>query len=95
VTTSHRKRTTLWHLTWSDPAAPDASRERVSCSVYHSASGMELRIESATHVILAEPFDMQPRALARTRALRESLKKRGWKEEEENPKAQIPKPKSQ
>jgi hypothetical protein len=41
---------------------------------------MELRLESATGTILTMPFDLQPRALARTRALRESLKRRGWKE---------------
>ena len=79
--TSRPKRTTLWHLTWIDPAAPTAAGERVSCVVYHGVKGMELRIESATRVILAEPFEMQPRALARTRAVRESLKRRGWKEE--------------
>jgi len=45
---------------------------------------MELRLESAGGVILTEPFDMQPRAFARTKALRESLMRRGWLEE--NPK---------
>jgi len=86
---------TLWRLTWIDPAAPpgDTAGDRVSCVVYQGANGMELRIESMTHVILTEPFDMQPRSMARTKALRESLKKRGWKEEK--PKAQIPDPKSQ
>lgn len=83
MTTPRAKRTTLWHLTWSDPATAvnGAAGERVSCVVYHGATGMELRIESETRVILAEPFDMQPRAMARTRALRESLKRRGWKED--------------
>ena len=30
---------------------------------------------------LSEPFDMHPRAFARTKALRESLKRRGWREQ--------------
>jgi hypothetical protein len=42
---------------------------------------MELRLESAKATILTERFDMHPRAFARTKALRESLKRRGWKEE--------------
>jgi len=41
---------------------------------------MELRLETAAGVLMTEPFDMQPRAFARTRALRESLKRRGWHE---------------
>ena len=63
---------TLWHLTWDDV--------RVSCVVYQSANGMQLRLESPTAIIMSEPFEMQPRAFARTRALRDSLKRRGWKE---------------
>ena len=63
---------TLWHLSFND--------DRVSCAVYHGAAGMELRVESAAGIILTEPFDMQPRAFARTKALRESLKRRGWKD---------------
>jgi hypothetical protein len=75
---------TLWHLTWNDPASPEPSAKadaRVSCVVYQSAEGMQLRLESAAGVLMTEPFDMQPRAFARTRALRESLKRRGWREE--------------
>jgi hypothetical protein len=53
--------------------------------VYQSAEGMQLRLESATGVIMSEPFEMQPRAFARTRALRESLKRRGWREAEKKP----------
>jgi hypothetical protein len=75
---------TLWNLTFNE--------HRVRCAIYHAANGMELRLESATGVILTEPFDMEPRSLARTRALRESLKRRGWKE---NPKFQDPSSKSQ
>ena len=63
---------TLWHLTWES--------NRVSCVVYQDAEGMQLRLESPAGVIMSEPFDMQPRAFARTRALRESLKRRGWRE---------------
>jgi hypothetical protein len=68
---------TLWQLTWND--------DRVKCVVYQSAKGMELRLESATGVIMSEPFEMQPRGFARTRALRESLIRRGWREAEKNP----------
>jgi hypothetical protein len=76
---------TLWNLNFHD--------DRVSCVVYHGVKGMELRLESATGVILTEPFEMQPRAFARMKALRESLKRRGWLEE--NSKSQDPNPKSQ
>jgi hypothetical protein len=63
---------TLWHLTWDD--------NLVSCVVYQSAEGMQMRLESGAGVLMTEPFDMQPRTFARTRALRESLKRRGWRE---------------
>ena len=63
---------TLWNLILHD--------DRVSCVVYQGVRGMELRLESATAVILTEPFEMQPRAFARMKALRESLKRHGWKE---------------
>ena len=63
---------TLWNLNFEGA--------RVSCVVYHGENGMELRVESAAGTILTEPFDMQPRSLSRTKALRESLKRRGWKE---------------
>jgi hypothetical protein len=76
---------TLWNLILKD--------NRVSCVVYHGTNGLELRLESATGTILTEPFDMQPRSLSRTRALRESLKRRGW--QEIHPKSQNPNPKSQ
>ena len=76
---------TLWNLTFNE--------QQLRCVVYRGVNGLELRLESPAGVILVEPFDMEPRALARTKALRESLKRRGW--QEENPKGQIPKPKSQ
>jgi hypothetical protein len=77
---------TLWNLTFND--------QQLRCVVYRGDDGMELRLESRAGVILVEPFDMEPRVLARTKALRESLKRRGW-QEEENPKTQIPNPKSE
>jgi hypothetical protein len=63
---------TLWRLTWKG--------DLLSCSVYRDGEGLELRLESPAAVILAEPFELQPRALARTQSLRESLKRRGWQE---------------
>ena len=63
---------TLWNLTFNE--------QQISCVVYRGVNGLELRLESLTAIILSEPFDMEPRALARTRALRESLKRRGWQE---------------
>ena len=63
---------TLWNLTFNE--------QQLRCVVYRSVNGMELRLESPAGVILAEPFDMEPRTLARTKALRESLKRRGWRE---------------
>jgi hypothetical protein len=41
---------------------------------------MELRLESNTAVIFSEPFELRPRSLARLKTLRESLKRRGWRE---------------
>jgi len=75
---------TLWNLMF------DGSR--LSCVVYHGPTGLELRLESATGTIFREPFDMQPRSLARTRALRESLKRRGWKDEAQAPSSKIQAP---
>jgi hypothetical protein len=77
--------TTLWNLMFNG--------ERVSCAVYHGTEGMELRLESPTGIILSEPFDMQPRSMSRAKALRASLERRGWTEE--NPKSQTPNPNSQ
>ena len=77
---------TLWNLTFNN--------QHLRCVVYRDVDGLELRLESPAGVILSEPFEMEPRALARTRALRESLKRRGWAEVEEipSPKSQIPNP---
>ena len=63
---------TLWRLA--------LNHESLRCVIYRDARGMQLRVESATAVIVTEPFDLQPRALARSRVLRESLKRRGWTE---------------
>ena len=76
---------TLWNLSFNG--------DRVTCVIYHGSHGMELRLESPTGIILSEPFDMQPRAMARTRALRKSLERRGWRDA--NPKSQSPNPKPQ
>jgi hypothetical protein len=54
--------------------------DRLCCSVYQSESGWQLRVESDTAVIMTEPFELQPRAVARSHALRDSLKRRGWRE---------------
>ncbi|MBI3047166.1 MAG: hypothetical protein HYY76_02540 [Acidobacteria bacterium] len=63
---------TLWQLAWND--------DRLFCSVYRQGDGFELRLESPTAVILSERFELQPRMLARTEALRASPKRRGWRE---------------
>ena len=64
---------TLWQLAWND--------ERLCCAVYRSGAGYELRLESATRTVLTEPFDLQPRMISRTNALKRSLKRRGWRED--------------
>ena len=70
--TRSRPLATLWQLAWD--------RDRIKCVIYRDGNGLELRVESQNAVILTEPFDLQPRMLARTQALRESLKRRGWQE---------------
>jgi hypothetical protein len=61
---------TLWELAWQD--------DRLTCAVYKREGGLQLRLESRNATILSEPFDLQPRMLARSKALRNSLKRRGW-----------------
>lgn len=63
---------TLWQLAWND--------DRLFCTIYRADQGFQLRVESPTAVILSEAFDLQPRSFARTKALRASLKRRGWQE---------------
>lgn len=66
--------TTLWRLAWND--------DQLSCVVYRGDDGLQLRLESKKAVILSQPFEMRPRSLRRLRTLRESLKRRGWRESE-------------
>ncbi|HEY5618866.1 MAG TPA: hypothetical protein VIK60_13065 [Vicinamibacterales bacterium] len=70
--TDTRPVATLWQLMWND--------DRLFCTVHREGEGLQLRLESPTAVIFAEPFELQPRTLARTQSLRESLKRRGWQE---------------
>jgi hypothetical protein len=63
---------TLWQLS--------LDQEQLSCTVYRSGARFQLRVESATAIILTEPFDLEPRVFARSEALRASLKRRGWQE---------------
>jgi hypothetical protein len=61
---------TLWRLAWND--------NLLSCAVCRDGQSLQLRLESPTAVILAQPFELQPRMFARTQLLRESLERRGW-----------------
>ncbi len=63
---------TLWQLA--------LAKDRLFCTVYRNEEGLQLQLESPTAVIMSEPFDLEPRMMARTQALRESLKRRGWRE---------------
>jgi hypothetical protein len=63
----------IWQLTWTDDSV-------LACSVYRDGHGLQLRLESNSTLIVSEQFDMQPRAVARARALRDSLKRRGWQD---------------
>jgi hypothetical protein len=62
----------LWQLAWD--------KDRLSCKVYRAEKGLEMRLETGTRTIFAEPFQLGPRMLARLQALRRSLKRRGWQE---------------
>lgn len=68
----NRRVALLWQLA--------SGEERVACAVYRVDGQLHMRVESASRVIVEEPFDMRPRALARVQALRASLKRRGWDE---------------
>jgi hypothetical protein len=65
---------TLWQLAWNG--------DRLSCAVYRSRRGdaLEMRLESQNKTILAEPFELRPRVIARMDALKRSLKRRGWRD---------------
>ena len=56
------------------------NEDRVSCVVYRMERQLLLRVESPAATILTEPFELQPRMLARSQALRRSLQRRGWRE---------------
>ena len=62
----------LWQLAFNG--------DRIRCAVYRARQGLEMRLETTTQTILREPFELRPRMLARTQALRRSLKRRGWEE---------------
>ena len=70
--TGHGEVTTLWRLSWQN--------DSLACVVYREADGMELRLESPRGTILSEPFRIEPRLLARTKALRAALVRRGWQD---------------
>ncbi len=63
----------LWQLAWTDDSI-------LACSVYRDACGWQLRLEAGSAVVIAERCELQPRTMARARALRDSLKRRGWHE---------------
>ena len=63
---------TLWQLTFND--------ERVCCNIYRDGQTLQLRVESPSAIIVDEPFELMPRMLARTQALRASLVRRGWRD---------------
>jgi hypothetical protein len=63
---------TLWNLAWDG--------DRLACRVYRADGQMQLKIESADAVVITESFDLGPRALARAHALRDALKRRGWRD---------------
>ncbi len=63
---------TLWRLEWND--------ERLLCAVYRGTAGLQLCVESPSGIIASERFALRPRAVARVRALRDSLLRRGWRE---------------
>ena len=69
-----RRLATLWHLAWDDA--------RLACVIYRANGAMQLKIESEKAVVMTQPFELQPRALARAHALREALKRRGWRDAE-------------
>jgi len=63
----------LWQLAWTDESVLD-------CSVYRDARGFEMRVESNGVLVAGERCDLQPRAIARAQALRDSLLRHGWRE---------------
>ena len=62
---------TLWQLAWD--------KDRLSCAIYRAGRGLELRLETGGKTVLTEPFDLGPRVIRRSEALKRSLKRRGWR----------------
>jgi hypothetical protein len=62
----------LRQLAWNE--------DELWCSVYRQQGQLHLTVESKIAVIVQERFELEPRAVARAQALREALKRRGWKE---------------
>jgi hypothetical protein len=62
----------LWEVDWNE--------HRLSCAVYRQDTGLQLRIESQSSIVAAEPFEMRPRALARAELLHRNLTRRGWRD---------------
>jgi len=62
----------LWQL--------ELHKDQLRCSVYYGENGFLLRVESASAIILSERFELQPRSMARSDALRNSLRRRGWQD---------------
>lgn len=63
---------TLWNLGWNG--------DHLSCAVYRAGTGLEMRLESGRQTILSEPFEIRPKMLARVRALKQSLERKGWQD---------------
>jgi hypothetical protein len=63
----------LWRLRLND--------NRIACRVYREGATLHLCVESPSAVIVREPFELEPRALARARMLRANLERRGWSED--------------
>ena len=57
------------------------NQSHIACRVYRDGARLQLCVESPTAVIVREPFEFEPRAVARARMLRENLKRRGWIDE--------------
>ena len=62
---------TLWQLAWN--------KDQLSCAIYRARQGLELRIETGGKTLLTEPFELGPRMISRSEALKRSLKRRGWR----------------
>jgi hypothetical protein len=63
---------TLWRLTGDNAT--------IACLVYRMSDGFELAVESPAATIVRERFMLEPRALSRAEALRQSLRRRGWRD---------------